>query len=479
MSLHSGPAPAGPFDVADRRRRRGRRGDRPGAGALRRCACVLVEAGPDVGAGTSKANTAHPAHRLRRQAGHARGPARRAAATSCSATTPTQVGIPLERTGALLVAWDDEQLAALPGDRRAAPPRNGYTAIRAVGADELYRREPHLGPGALGALEVPDEAIICPFTTAAGVRHRGRARAAAQLRRDTPVTGRRARRTRRFDVRHLRAAALSAPATSSTPPACAATRSTGCWATTASPSRRGAASCSSSTSSPAPLVSTTSCCRCRPRRPRASSSPRRSSATSCSARRPTTSTTRTTPASTAEGLAYLRAEGGADPARAARPRGHRRLRGPARRHRARRLPARRPRRTSGYVCVGGIRSTGLSALDGDRRARPRRARRRGPRARAEPDAGRRRSDAEPRRGLPAAVRAGRADRGRPRYGRIVCFCERVTRGEIRDALASPIPPVDLDGLRRRTRALMGRCQGFFCGAAGRGAAGRGRGTSAP
>ena len=52
----------------------------------------------------------------------------------------------------------------------------------------------------------------------------------------------------------------------------------------------------------------------------------------------------------------------------------------------------------------------------------------------------------------------------PEYGRIVCFCERVSRGEIRDAAESPIPPVDLDGLRRRTRALMGRCQGFYCGA---------------
>jgi glycerol-3-phosphate dehydrogenase len=31
-------------------------------------------------------------------------------------------------------------------------------------------------------------------------------------------------------------------------------------------------------------------------------------------------------------------------------------------------------------------------------------------------------------------------------------------------MGSPIPPVDPDGLRRRTRALMGRCQGFFCGA---------------
>jgi len=50
------------------------------------------------------------------------------------------------------------------------------------------------------------------------------------------------------------------------------------------------------------------------------------------------------------------------------------------------------------------------------------------------------------------------------YGRIVCFCERVTRGELRDAASSPIPPVDLDGSRRRTRILMGRCQGFYCAA---------------
>lgn len=50
------------------------------------------------------------------------------------------------------------------------------------------------------------------------------------------------------------------------------------------------------------------------------------------------------------------------------------------------------------------------------------------------------------------------------YGTIVCFCERVTHGEIRDALDSTIPPHDLGGLRRRTRAMNGRCQGFYCGA---------------
>jgi glycerol-3-phosphate dehydrogenase len=46
----------------------------------------------------------------------------------------------------------------------------------------------------------------------------------------------------------------------------------------------------------------------------------------------------------------------------------------------------------------------------------------------------------------------------------VCYCGRVARGEIRDALASKLTPADLDGLRRRTRATNGRCQGFYCGA---------------
>ena len=52
----------------------------------------------------------------------------------------------------------------------------------------------------------------------------------------------------------------------------------------------------------------------------------------------------------------------------------------------------------------------------------------------------------------------------PAYGEIACHCERVTRGEVRDALASDIPPARLDGLRRRTRVLNGRCQGFYCAA---------------
>jgi glycerol-3-phosphate dehydrogenase len=52
----------------------------------------------------------------------------------------------------------------------------------------------------------------------------------------------------------------------------------------------------------------------------------------------------------------------------------------------------------------------------------------------------------------------------PGYGEIVCHCELVTRKEIEAALAGPLPAGDLGGLKRRTRCLMGRCQGFYCSA---------------
>lgn len=53
-------------------------------------------------------------------------------------------------------------------------------------------------------------------------------------------------------------------------------------------------------------------------------------------------------------------------------------------------------------------------------------------------------------------------RENPAYGRIVCRCEGVTEGEILQAIRQNPRPVDLDGVKRRTRAQMGRCQGGFC-----------------
>lgn len=50
----------------------------------------------------------------------------------------------------------------------------------------------------------------------------------------------------------------------------------------------------------------------------------------------------------------------------------------------------------------------------------------------------------------------------PAYGRVICRCETVTEGEILHAIRQNPKPRDLDGVKRRTRAQMGRCQGGFC-----------------
>ncbi|MDX2495044.1 MAG: NAD(P)/FAD-dependent oxidoreductase [Desulfuromusa sp.] len=52
----------------------------------------------------------------------------------------------------------------------------------------------------------------------------------------------------------------------------------------------------------------------------------------------------------------------------------------------------------------------------------------------------------------------------PGYGQIVCHCEMVTEREINAVMDGPIPAGSLVGLKRRTRATMGRCQGFYCSA---------------
>ena len=51
----------------------------------------------------------------------------------------------------------------------------------------------------------------------------------------------------------------------------------------------------------------------------------------------------------------------------------------------------------------------------------------------------------------------------PQYGNVVCRCETVTEGEILDAIHRPIGATTVDGVKRRTNAGMGRCQGGFCG----------------
>lgn len=77
-------------------------------------------------------------------------------------------------------------------------------------------------------------------------------------------------------------------------------------------------------------------------------------------------------------------------------------------------------------------------------------------------------DFEPmRKGAPRIAALPREERRariaeNPRYGNIICRCEEVSEGEILDAIHSVIGAKTLDGVKRRTRAGMGRCQSGFC-----------------
>ena len=72
-----------------------------------------------------------------------------------------------------------------------------------------------------------------------------------------------------------------------------------------------------------------------------------------------------------------------------------------------------------------------------------------------------------RKGIPNVALASKEERDRlikenPMYANVICRCELVTEGEIVDAIKRPVGATTLDGVKRRTRAGMGRCQAGFC-----------------
>lgn len=421
-----------------------------------RLRCTLVEAGPDVGIGTSKANTAllHTAFDADPGSLESRLVGR---GHELLTDYASRVGIPVERTGGLLVAWTDQERARLPSivSRSQA---NGYAAIREVGVAELYEREPSLGLGALGALDVPDEGIICPFTTTLAYATEAVA-SGCELRLGAPVT-----EVDRLDGVGFRVRVPGGEIWTRFLVNTAGLRSDevdrmlGHEGFTVRP-RRGE------------LIVFDKLARALVRH------------VIFAVPTPTTRGVMVAPtvygnvllgptaqdvddkddtSSTRLGLEHILREGArilpqlpAHEVTAV----YAGLRA-ATEHADYRIAVHAP---EGYVCVGGIRSTGLSAsMAIAEHVRDELA-----------SAGLR---LEPKNDLPA-IRMPNIGEASPRpyqdptriaadpdYGRIVCFCERVTHGEIRDAVGGAIPATDLDGVRRRTRALMGRCQGFFCGA---------------
>jgi len=421
---------------------------------------TLLEAGPDVGAGTSKANTAllHTGFDAKPGTIEARLVRR---GCELLADYARRVGIPVEPTGALLVAWDDEQLAALPGIAAQAR-ENGHDDLRAIGVEELREREPHLGPGARGALEVPGEGIVCPFTPPIAFATEA-VLAGCELRRDARVTGL-VGRDGAWEI--LLAGATGPPLRTRFLVNAAGLRSdevhrmAGRDGITVTP-RRGELIVFDKLARPlvrhivlAVPTKTTKGVLIAP------------TVFGNVMLGPTADdiADKTATASTATGLERLRAEG-------------RRIMPALLDHEVTAVYAGLRAATEeadyrievdaadGYACAAGIRSTGLSGAMGIAEHLVERL------GAAGLALDRRPQDELPRLRMPNLGEAfprpyAQADRiaADPEYGRIVCFCERVTRGEIRDALGSAVPPVDADGLRRRTRALLGRCQGFFCGA---------------
>jgi glycerol-3-phosphate dehydrogenase len=123
---------------------------------------ALLEATSDVGMGTSKASTAiwHT--------GYDAIPGSLESALLKRSyplleTFMMEVGSPFERIGGLLIAWTQEQFDILPSLLEKAH-KNGDTDVYLIRREEVYQREPHLGQGALGGMFVPGEGILCTFT---------------------------------------------------------------------------------------------------------------------------------------------------------------------------------------------------------------------------------------------------------------------------------------------------------------------------
>ena len=417
---------------------------------------VLIEARGDIGDATSKANTAilHTGFD--------------AVPGSLESTMVTRgyrlladyaqvTGIPVESTGALLVAWDPEQLDTLPKLRDKAE-KNGYRKCEIVDADEVYRRVPDLGPGAMGGLTVPDESIICPWTTPLAYATEAKARG-VDFRLNTFVESievgdeSTVLRTSSGDITTrwvINAAGLGGdvidrmlgfdrftivPRRGELFVFDKLTRPMANTIVLPVPTEKGKGVLISPTIYGNVMLGPTS----------------------------ENLVDRTDTSTSEEGFAFLLDKGATlMPALLAEEvtASYAGLRASTE-HSDYVVDLDERQR---YLLLGGIRSTGLTASlalgehSRDLLAKagvPLTQRTDLPAPPQMPNIG----EAFPRPYQRAELIADD-----PEYGEIVCFCERVTRGEIRDALASPLPPCDLDGLRRRTRALMGRCQGFFCGA---------------
>jgi len=438
-----------------------------------------------VGAGTSKANTAILHTGFDAKPGSLEGRLL-TRGSGLLRSYAEQAQIAVERTGAVLVAWTPEQAAALPAIAATAR-RNDYQAVRELSAAQVYEREPALGPGALAGLSIPDESVIDPWTVSLAFATEA-VRGGLSLRLGTRVTG----------VARLRGSGFE-------------------LATTAGPVRCGwAVNAAGLGSDEVDRMFGGDGFTIRPRKGELIVYDKlaRPLVNSIVLPVPTARTKGVLVAPTVFGNVLLGPTAADVPDRRDRSTTEEGLSSLVAAG-ERILPALAGEEVTAtyaglraatehadyqiavfgrYARVAGIRSTGLSAslgiaehvagllADAGLPLRLRDATRVVPVSPLAPGPGSapttpasasvRQAAQEGLASAPVMPYLGESGRrpyqdperiaADPAYGEIVCHCERVTRGEIRDALASDIPPASLDGLRRRTRAVNGRCQGFYC-----------------
>ncbi|MBI5950081.1 MAG: FAD-dependent oxidoreductase [Chloroflexi bacterium] len=123
---------------------------------------ALIESNPDVGMGTSKASTAIWHTGFDAKPGTLEATLMRRSYALMDTYMP-EANIPHERLGAVLIAWNQDQLDSLPALEKKAHD-NGVMDVKIISVDEVYRREPNINKGALGGLLVPGEGILCTFS---------------------------------------------------------------------------------------------------------------------------------------------------------------------------------------------------------------------------------------------------------------------------------------------------------------------------
>ena len=360
----------------------------------------------------------------------------------------SELGLPLDKSGAHVVAWSDEEVARLE-QVKALAKDNGIGGVDMIGAGELRRREPNLSEHALAAVAVPGESIIDPWS-APHAYLRQSLENGARIFLGCEVTGG-AFGSGRWRLETSRGALRCRLVIN-----CA-----GLYGDTLDEALLGAAMFKikprkgqfvvfdkaaakliNSIILPVPAEQTKGVIVSRTIFGNVLVGPTAEEQESRTDTSTQDEALRTLLALAAEKIPAL----GTVPVTAV----YAGLR-PATEHKHYRIEAKPDRN---WITVGGIRSTGLSSALGI--ARHVFGLNAGASTKHHPIEKPKIPDA------PLLAENGLRDWQREGHGEIVCHCELVTEREIRNALTGPLGARSLPGLKRQTRAAMGRCQGFYC-----------------